>query len=210
MQKETPISFWKRYPGLDDARVFLARSYLALGQVSNARNEFEKVLGSKLASPQSIAWSLVGLGDAARKSGQDDAALRYYNEAIGADAEYGATLSARKGRVALGVKTEIPAEVTAFFASFDKAVVANSKNAVESLILGGEIARFSSNVAGQAQSWQTEIIAVDKLDDENWLVETNLTLKLLNRNDESGLAVFRLSKANGTLTMSGVEVFEVS
>ncbi|MDH3531201.1 MAG: tetratricopeptide repeat protein, partial [Acidobacteriota bacterium] len=198
-----------QYPDLDDAMVFLGRSLLALGKLTDAKLEFEKVLASKLPSPQSIAWSLVGAGDTARKMGQLDSAIPFYAEAIRADAEYGATLAARNGRAEAGGKTDTPAEVTAFFANFDKAVVANSKNAVESLILEGEIARFSSNVAGQAQAWTTQIIAVDKVDDENWLVETNLNVKLLNRQEESGLAVFRLSKVNGGLKLSGVEIFEV-
>ena len=101
------------------------------------------------------------------------------------------------------------AEIKTFFANFDKAVVANSKRAVEALLLKGEIARFSSNVAGQAQQWQTSVVAVDDIDGENFLVETNVSLKLLNREIETGLAVFRLTRAAGGLKISGVEVFEV-
>ncbi|NNE64969.1 MAG: tetratricopeptide repeat protein [Pyrinomonadaceae bacterium] len=200
----------RRFPAFDDARVFLGRAHLAQGRMTDAKTEFEKVLGSKLPTPQSQAWALVGLGEVARKTGNKQRALEHYQKAIQSDAEYGATLAARRGRKELNVKSEIPSEVTSFFANFDKAVVANSKRAVESLLMKGEIARFSGSVAGQTQAWTTSIIAVDALDDESFLVETDLSLKLLNRNVETGLAVFRLSRVGGELKLSGVEVFEVS
>ena len=198
------------FPAFDDARVFLGRAYLAQDRMTDAKMEFEKVLGSKLPSPQSQAWALVGLGEVARQTGNKQEAAEHYENAILSDAEYGATLAARRGRKQLSLKSEIPSEVTAFFTNFDKAVVANSKRAVESLLMKGEIARFSGSVAGQTQAWTTTIIAVDAIDDESFLVETDLSLKLLNRNVETGLAVFRLSRVGGELKLSGVEVFEVN
>ncbi len=198
-----------RYPELDEARVFLARSYLASNKITDAKLEFERVLNSKLPSPQSLAWALFGLGEAARKTGQPSVARTFYDEAIWSDADYGASLAARRARSALVTGAAVPGDVASFFAGFDKAVIANSKREVEAYILSGEISRFASNVAGQAQEWQTRVVAIDDVDDENILVETALTLKLLNREVETGLAVFRLSRVDGKLLLSGVDVFEV-
>ncbi len=199
-----------RYPELDEARVFLARSYLASNKITDAKLEFERVLNSKLPSPQSLAWALFGLGEAARKTGQPSVARTFYDEAIWSDADYGASLAARRARSALVTGAAVPGDVASFFAGFDKAVIANSKREVEAYILSGEISRFASNVAGQAQEWQTRVVAIDDVDDENIFVETALTLKLLNREVETGLAVFRLSRVDGKLLLSGVDVFEVS
>ena len=50
---------------------------------------------------------------------------------------------------------------------------------------------------------------VDKYDDFDALVEVNLNIKLLNKNAESGVAIFRLAKIGGSWKLSGVEMFEV-
>ncbi len=199
-----------RFPQNDEARVFLARSYLSLDRITDAKTAFEAVLKSTLPSPQSVGWSLVGLGDIARKTGQTDDAMRFYKAAIDADAEYGTTLAARRGRSQLAKPGDIPAEVASFFSTFDKAVVSNSKAAVEQMIMKGEISRFAASVTGQAQAWETKIVAADKVDDENVMVETALNLRLLNRDNESGLAVFKLTRVGGSYKLSGVEVFEVN
>jgi len=41
------------------------------------------------------------------------------------------------------------------------------------------------------------------------LVETTLAIKLLNREPESGTAVFRLTKVGPAWKLSGVDIFEV-
>ncbi len=73
----------------------------------------------------------------------------------------------------------------------------------------GEMVRFAANLAGQAQIWETKVVHADKLDANNVLVEVNLRVRLLNRNEESGIAVFYLSKVGGSWKLSGVEIFEV-
>ena len=77
------------------------------------------------------------------------------------------------------------------------------------MIIKGEVARFGSSIAGQAQEWATQILSVDRIDANNVLVEANMSVKLLNRNNESGLAVYRLSKVGTDWKLSDVEIFEV-
>jgi Tfp pilus assembly protein PilF len=201
----------KVYPIFDDARILLARAQLAQNKTSAAKTNFEEVLKLTLPSAQSIAWANVGLGEIAQKAGKNSEAREFYTQAIKTDSDLGATLTARRGRLKTGTSTENqdPA-VKAFFEAFDKAVAANNKSEIDSLILNGEIARFASSVAGQAQAWQTDILHIDKIDDNNMLIEVNMSVKLLNRENETGLAVYRLSRGGNGWKLSDVEIFEVS
>jgi len=196
------------FPRFDDVRIFLARSLLALGRNTDAEKEFKAVLDEKLPSSRSIGWALVGLADIASRANQNEQAVKFATEALRADAEYGASLSARNIRNKAGSKNSDPS-VAAYFEQFDKAAAANQKAALDSLVLPGEASRFASGVAGQTVQWKTEITHVDLIDNATAIVETNLSIKLLNREPESGLAVYRLTRVGSGWKLSSVDVFEV-
>lgn len=195
------------FPRFDDVRILLARSLMAQNKSAEAEKEFKAVLDEKLPTARSLAWANVGLGESALKSGQSATASKYFDDAIKADAEYGASLVARQKRAAS--KSAIDESVKLFFAQFDKAAAANRKAELEALIVPGEIQRFASGISGQTEQWATQISNVDKLDENNILVETNLSIKLLNRQPASGLAVYRLSRTGNSWKLSNVEMFEV-
>ncbi len=195
-------------PRFDDARILLARAFLAESKFSDAEREFRAVLDEKLPTARSLAWANEGLGEIALKSNQNAQALNYFNESIKADAEYGATLAARAGRNKTNAATTIDESIKAFFAQFDKAATSGRKADLDSLIALGEIPKFTGGIAG-AQQWQTKILQTDKKDANNVLVEVELNIKLLSKNAESGIALYRLSKASGSWKLSGVEMFEV-
>ena len=196
-----------QFPRFDDVRILLARSLLAQNKTAEAEKEFKSVLDEKLPTARSLAWANVGLGEIALKSGQNVNANNYFEQAIKADAEYGASLLARQKRT--GANSSIDESVKAFFAQFDKAAASNSKTELESLIMPGEIPRFASGISGQTEQWTTQIKSIDKLDENTILVETNLNIKLLTRQPESGLAVYRLTKNGNAWKLSSVEMFEV-
>ena len=196
------------FPHFDDVRILLARSLLALGRVADAEREFRAVLDEKLPSARSMGWALVGLSDVAARAGQNDQAAKLAVEALRADAEYGASLAARVIRNRVGGKATEPS-VAAFFDQWDKAAAANQKAQLDALVLPGEATRFSSGVAGQTAQWKTEIVHVEMIDPNTALVEVNLAIKLLNRDPESGMAVFRLQRAGGGWKLASVDVFEV-
>lgn len=196
-------------PRFDDVRVLLARALLAQNKTSEAEKEFRAVLEEKLPTARSLAWANVGLGEIALKSGQNANAAKFFEEAIRIDAEYGASLTARQNRAKINTAPAIDDGVKAFFAQFDKAASSNRKSELESLIMPGELQRFASGIAGQTEKWTTQISQVDRLDENAILVETNLSIKLLNRQPEGGLAVFRLTKAGSGWKMQAVEMFEV-
>lgn len=197
----------KENPNYDDVRVLLARSLLAQNKIAEAEKEFNAVLNEKLPAARSLAWANVGLGETALKSGQTANANKFFDEAIKADADFGASLLARQKRT--GANSSTDESVKTFFAQFDKAAISNRKSEMEVFALPGEIQRFVAGISGQTEQWTTQISNIDKLDANNILVETNLNIKLLNRQPETGLAVYRLIKNGSAWKISNVEVFEV-
>jgi len=195
-------------PRFDDARIFLARAILAQGRTAEAEKEFRAVLDEKLPTARSLSWANEGLGEAALKAGQNAQAVKYFDQAIKAASEYGAILAARASRARISAPTAIDESVKSFFSQFDKVAVSGRKADLDALIVAGEITKFSGGIAG-AQEWQTKILQIDKIDTNNILVEAFLNIKLLNKEAETGTAVFRLSKVGGIWKLSGVEMFEV-
>jgi tetratricopeptide (TPR) repeat protein len=197
-------------PRFDDARIWLARSLLAQNKSAEAEREFRSVLDEKLPTARSLAWANVGLGELASRLNQNSQAANFSVEAIRANAEYGATLAARAGLNKIGAAPpSIDESVKTFFGQFDKAVISGRKADVDALILAGEMIRFSGGISGQAQEWTTRVLRADKLDANNALAEVALNIRLLNKNAETGTAVFLLSKVGGSWKLSGVEIFEV-
>jgi tetratricopeptide (TPR) repeat protein len=196
-------------PRFDDARIWLARSLAAQNKNVEAEREFRALLDEKLPTARSLAWANLGLGELALKSNQNSQAGGFFAEAIRANAEYGATLAARAGLNKIGVGSGIDESIKAFFTQFDKAAISGRKADVDAMILTGEMTRFSGGISGQAQEWTTRVLRADKLDPNNAIAEVNLNIRLLNKNAETGTAVFQLSKVGGNWKLSGVEIFEV-
>ncbi len=207
--EKNALAALKSMPRFDDARTYLARSYLAEGKTGEAEKEFRAVLDEKLPTARSLAWANLGLGEISAKAGQKTQAAGFFEEAIKADAEYGATLAARQGRNNAASATVSDETIKGFFAQFDKAAISGRKADLDAMILSGEIPRFSGGIAGQAQEWTTKILQVDKYDANNVLVEANLNIRLLNKSAESGIAIFRLAKIGNGWKVSGIEMFEV-
>jgi tetratricopeptide (TPR) repeat protein len=199
----------KTTPRFDDARVFLARALLAQGRNAEAEKEFRAVLDEKLPTSRSLAWANLGLGEISLKADEKAQATGYFTEAIKADAEYGATLAARQGRNNANPAPGADESIRTFFAQFDKAAISGRKADIDAMIVTGEIPKFSTGIGGQAQQWETKILQVDKYDANNALVEANMNIKLLNKTEETGIAIFRVTKIGGVWKLSGVEVFEV-
>lgn len=196
-------------PGFDDARIIFARALLLQGKNAEAEREFRFVLDEKLPTARSLAWANEGLGEIASRSNQNVQALQYFDSAIKADAEYGAALAARQGRNKINSSVAIDENIKAFFAQFDKAAVSSRKSDLDAITVSGEIPKFAGGIAGQAQQWASRILQVDKKDPNNALVEVGLNIKMLNKEAETGSAVYRLSKVNGNWKLSGIEMFEV-
>ena len=77
------------------------------------------------------------------------------------------------------------------------------------MAVAGDVARFIAGIAGQTVEWKTTVLHVDKMDTNNIWVEANLAIKLLNKEPESGTAVYRLTRSGTGWKLSGVDIFEV-
>ncbi|HKP70340.1 MAG TPA: tetratricopeptide repeat protein, partial [Pyrinomonadaceae bacterium] len=207
--EKTARTVLRDMPHFDDVRVLLARSLLAQNRNPEAEKEFRAVLDEKLPSSRSLAWSYVGLAEIAQKSGQASQAVKYAVDAIRADAEYGASLAARGIRTRANAPVSADDSVKGYFASFDKAAVSNRKADLEALGMAGEASKFVGGIPGQAVEWKTDVLYVDAIDANNAWVETRLTIRLLNKEPETGTAVFRISKVGANWKLSSVDIFEV-
>lgn len=197
------------FPRFDDVRVLLARSLLALGRTAEAEKEFRAVLDEKLPSSRSIAWSNVGLADIASKAGQSSQANDFAVKAIEADAEYGASLNARAIRNRSNAVGVVDESVKSFFAGFDRAAIGNRKAELDAMAVPGEVGRFVSGMSGQVVELKTQVLHVDRIDANNVWAEVSLSIRVLNREVETGTAVFRLSRAGAGWKLSSVDIFEV-
>jgi tetratricopeptide (TPR) repeat protein len=207
--EKNALAILKTMPRFDDARIFLGRSFFAEGKNTEAEREFRAVLDEKLPAARSLAWANVGLGEINLKAGQKTQAAGFFDEAIKAEGDYGATLAARSGRNGASLAVVTDEGVKGFFAQFDKAAVSGRKADLDALIVPGEIPRFSAGISGQAQEWTAKIVQIDKLGANSMLVEAELSIKLLDKSPESGTAVFRIIKIGNIWKLAGIEMFEV-
>lgn len=196
-------------PRFDDLRILLGRALIAQNKTGEAEKEFRAVLDEKLPTARSLAWANVGLADVASRSNQTEAVVKYAEAAIVADAEYGASLAARNLRNRTAPASTVDASVKSFFAELDRAATANRKSDIDALIMSGEVGRFALGVSGSTQQWQTNVTRVDRLDVNSVLVEANMTIRLLNREVETGTAVYRLAKVGSGWRLLAVDMFEV-
>ncbi|MBX3298222.1 MAG: hypothetical protein KF736_02030 [Acidobacteria bacterium] len=196
-------------PRFDEVRVLLGRSLIALGRDADAELEMEAVLKEKLPAARSTAWAMVGLAEIAQKRGRTTDAIRYAELAIAIDAEYGASFAARQIRNKIGSAAKPDADVTAYFAAFDKAASSNRKADIDALVIPGEAVKFAAGLAGSTEKWQTTVRQVDRIDQNTILVEANINIKMLNKDDESGLVVFRLVRSSAGWRLLNVDIFEV-
>lgn len=196
-------------PRYDSLRILLARSLLGAGKNTEAAKEFMAVLNEKLPTAQSLAWAHVGMAEISEKAGSKTEALRHANDAIRADADYGASLAARQIRTRLNMPTTVPDDVRAYFAAFDAAARSNRLAELEALAVPGDVTRFVSGISGQTTEWKTTVRYADQIDANSVHVETMLEIKLLNKELETGIAVYRLRRSGGTWKLSAVDIFEV-
>lgn len=199
----------REFPRFDDVRILLARALLAQNKTAEADREFRAVLDEKLPTARSIAWANVGLADLAARANQTAQAAKFAEDAIKADAEYGASLAARAIRNKTPASPAVDEGVKSFFAQFDKAATSNRKVDLDALAVPGDVGRFVSGISGQAVEWKTTVLHVDRMDPNNVWVETNLAIKLLNKDPESGTAVYRLTRIANGWKLGGVDIFEV-
>ncbi len=207
--EKTANSILTETPHFDDVRILLARTLLAENKTAEAEKQFKIALDEPLPTPRTIAWANVGLAEIASKAGRASEAREYATAAITADAEFGASLAARKIRDKLADALVPSEEIKAYFAKFDAAAQANRKAELDALVMPGEVVKFANGISGQTTEWKTTVLHTYLIDPATMVAEVELSVKLLNRNNESGPAVYRLTKTSSGWKLSAVDSFEV-
>lgn len=207
--EKTAATLLRGAPYVDELRVILGRSLLGQNKTDPARREFQTVLDDPLPTARSMAWSLLGLADIAQRSGDNGRALELISAVIAADADYGAGLAARNLRNRINTGSEVDASIRSFFTDFDRAASSNRKADLDNLAFASEVTRFLSGISGSTESWRTTVKRVDRLDAATVLVEAEMNVRLLGRNEETGIAVYRLVRAGSGWRLMNVEIFEV-
>jgi tetratricopeptide (TPR) repeat protein len=199
-------------PLMQEARIILARALLGQNRPEEADRLFRAALNDALPNPATLAWANIGLGEISLKKGQAAEAAKYFNEAVRADAEYGASLIARAGRIRAesAAKTiQVDSAVQSFITQLDQAITGGKKAELESRVMSGELVRFVSGVVGtQPEIWQTKVLRTETLDANLVAADVSIDTKQLGK-QEAGTAVLLLARVGTGWKLVGIDLFEV-
>jgi tetratricopeptide (TPR) repeat protein len=203
----------QRAPLYQEARIVLARSLLEEKKYDEAEREFKLALNNKLPLPTTLAWANVGLGEIARARGNNAEAAKRFDEAARVEGEYAATLYARNARIAAENAANnapaIDAAVRDFIARLDAAIKAGRRAELEALLVPGELTAFAKGIVGsQPETWTTRVLRTEELDSNRIAADVSINARTLGK-DQSGTALFILSRAGGSVRLEGIQLFEV-
>jgi len=196
-------------PKLQEGDIILGRTLLAENKIDEAEKEFNQLLNDRLPTPVALAWASFGLGGIALRRGQNAEAARNFTDAIRADGEYAATLTARAERLKAEPATSVEEAVRTFINQLDTALRGGRQADITPLIVPGELTRFVQQVVGtQPEAWQTRVLRTEQLDANRIAVDVALNTRQLGV-DHAGTAVFVLARVGGGLKLHAIELFEV-
>lgn len=196
-------------PKLQEGRIILGRALLAENKTDEAEKEFTQLLNDPLPTPVSLAWASFGLGGVASRRGQNAEAARNFTDAIRADAEYAATLTARAERIKAEPAGTVDEAVRAFINQLDTALRGGRQADILPMMVPGELTRFVQQVVGtQPEAWTTRVLRTEQLDANRVAVDVALTTRQLGA-DHTGTAVFILARVGSGFKLNAIDLFEV-
>jgi tetratricopeptide (TPR) repeat protein len=199
-------------PQVQEASIILGRALLGQNRVDEAEKVFHSLLAQSLPSPAAIAWANIGLGEISLKKGQAAEAAGHFNDAVRAEAEYASSLAARAGRIRAETAAnliQIDPAIRTFIAQLDQAIASGKKVELEPRVVSGELVRFISGVVGtQPEFWRTKILRTEQWDADLFAADVSLETKELGK-EQSGTALYILSRNGGNWKLVGIDLFEV-
>ncbi|HEX3280200.1 MAG TPA: hypothetical protein VHR36_03125 [Pyrinomonadaceae bacterium] len=199
-------------PQVQEASVILGRALLGQNRVDEAEKLFRSLLAQPLPAPTAIAWANIGLGEISLKKGQAAEAASRFNDAVRADAEYASSLAARSGRIRAETaanQIQVDPAIRTFIGQLDQAIASGKKVEMESRVVSGELVRFISGVVGtQPEYWRTKVLRTEQWDADLFAADVSLETKELGK-EQSGTAVYILSRNGGNWKLVGIDLFEV-
>lgn len=198
---------------LQEARIILARALLGQNRNDEAEKLFRGALDEPVPTSAALAWGNIGLGEIALRKGQAAEAVKRFNDAVRADAEYASSLAARAGRIKAETAantSQVDGAVRSFIGQLDQAILSGKKTELEPRVVSGELVRFVNGVIGtQPELWQTRVLRTDQLDANLVSVDVSLETKELGV-QRSGTAVLLLVRSGGSFKLLGIDLFEVN
>lgn len=198
-------------PQTQEARILLGRTLLGAGKLEESAKVFRALLAEPLPLATAMAWANLGLGEIALRQGQAGEAAKFFEQAVIADAEYGATLAARAGRIKAEASAApaIDESVKNVMTQLDAAIRSGRKADLDAQIVSGELTTFAKGIVGnQPEVWQTKVLRTERLGADRIAADVFISTKVLGK-EESGTAVLVFDKVNNSWKLSGVELFEV-
>lgn len=201
-----------RVPGKTEARVVLGRALLEQGKLDEAERELRRALEDALPTPSTLAWTHIGLGEAAMRRNRSAEAAGFFDAAARIDAEYASTLAARSSRIraetAAGTPT-VDEQIRNVARSFDAAILTGRRAEIEQHIATGELTKFAAGIVGtQPSVWQTRVLRTEPLGSNRIAADVALTIRSLGQ-DQSGTAVFIFARTPAGWKLSDIQFFEV-
>jgi tetratricopeptide (TPR) repeat protein len=201
-----------RAPSSEEARIVLARALLEQNRLDEAEREFNTALASPLPVPATLAWAGIGLGEIALKRNRPADAVRLFDAAAHAEAEYASTLAARAARIraeAVAGAPPVDEQIKAAVASLDTAIKTGRKSEIEAQIVGGELNGFSKGLSGiPPEQWETRVLRTEPLDPNRFAADVQLSTRVLGRASE-GPAVYIFARTPAGWKLSEIPIFEV-
>jgi hypothetical protein len=199
-------------PQMQEASIILARALLGQNRVDEAEKLFRSLLEQPAPTPAAIAWANIGLGEISLKKGQAGEAVRRFNDAVRADAEYASSLAARNGRIRAETAAnmlQVDPAIRSFIGQLDQAITSGKKVELEPRVVSGELVRFVSGVVGtQPEFWRTRVLRTEQWDADLFAADVSLETRELGK-EQAGTALYILSRSNGNWKLLGIDLFEV-
>ena len=201
-----------RAPASEEARIVLARALLEQNRLDEAEREFNAALASPLPVPPTLAWADIGLGEIALKRSRPADAVKLFDAAARAEADYASTLAAHTARIRAEAAAGAPPldeQIKAAVAALDAAVKSGHRAEIEALIMGGELTGFAKGLSGiPPEQWETRVLRTEQLDPNRVAADVQLTTRVSGRASE-GPAVYVFARTPSGWKLSEIPIFEV-
>ena len=192
---------------------WLGRTLAAEKKFDEATSEANAAIKIEPPVGSALAWAHVTLGQAAMARNQAAEAVGALRRAVVEAEEAPAQVAARAALIqAERSANQLPpvdAAIRSFISQLDAVIKDPSSDKLTPLVVRNNLKRFIQGLTvTRPSAWATEILRVDPMDANRVAVDVALTARAENR-DQSGTALYILSRAGGNWVLEDVQLFNV-
>ncbi|HEX8090238.1 MAG TPA: tetratricopeptide repeat protein, partial [Blastocatellia bacterium] len=192
---------------------WLARTLAAQKKMDEAVGEANAAIKIDPPVGSALAWAHITLAQAALARGQAAEAAQHLRRALVESEEAPAQFAAREALVqaarAANAASPVEESVRAFIAQLDAAIKQPSSDKLFPLVVRNNLKRFVQGLTvSRPTAWTTEILRADQIDASRVALDVGLKVRAEGR-DQSGTAVFILSRAGQGWVLEDVQLFNV-